>query len=87
MKLLDPYDGASARIGRIHSLYVIHGVELSPKDANVNIIKVTSNIPLPYVDEINGCSCSKEKGVSLGGQISIWKSHQYRLFSCFCCKA
>jgi hypothetical protein len=61
VKVLDQYDGASVDTGRIHSLFVIHRVALSPEDANVNIIKVTSNIPLPYVYKIDGCSHFKEK--------------------------
>ena len=61
VKILDPYDGAIARIGRIHSLSMIHGVALGLEDANVNAINVTSNIPLPYEDKIYGCLCLKEK--------------------------
>jgi len=59
VKVLYPYDDVSTNIGQIHSLYVIHRVTLIPEDANVNIIKVTSNIPLPYVDKIDGCICLK----------------------------
>ena len=61
VKILDPYDGAIAGIGRIHSLSVIHGVALGLEDANVNVINVTSNIPLPYEDKIDGCLRLKEK--------------------------
>ena len=44
VKVLDPYDSYPMGIGWIHSLSIIHGVKLSASgDANVNIIKVTSN--------------------------------------------
>ena len=64
VKILDPYDGGIAGIGRIHSLFVIHGVALCLKDENVNsinVINVTSNISLPYEDGIDGCLYLKEK--------------------------
>jgi len=61
VNILDPYDGAIAKIVRIHSLSKIHGVALGPKDANVNVINVTSNIPLLYEDKIDGCGSLKDK--------------------------
>ena len=60
MNILDPYDSAIVRIGQIQSLYVTHGVALGPEDANVNVIKVASNIPLPYEDKIDGCARLKD---------------------------
>ena len=61
LKILDPYDGVIADIGRIHSLSVIHRVALGLEDANLNVINVTSNIPLMYEDQIDGCLHLKEK--------------------------
>lgn len=61
MNILDPYDSAIAGIERIQSISIIHGEPLVPKDANVNFINVTSNIPLPYEDKIDGCVDLKEK--------------------------
>ena len=59
---MDPYDGDVAAIGRIHSLSIIHGSNLNGTgDANVNIIKVTSNVPLAYEDKIDGAVRLKEK--------------------------
>ena len=50
VKVLDPLDGDVVGIGWIHSLSIVHGVNLKGiGDANVNILKVTSNIPLVYV--------------------------------------
>ena len=64
VKILDPYDGDIVGTVRIHSLFVIHGVALGLEDANVNVINVTSNIPLPYEDKIDGCHLLKEKEMS-----------------------
>jgi hypothetical protein len=62
VKLLDPYDDATVGIRQIHSLSIIHGVKLSGSgDTNVNVIKVTSNIPLLYEDKIDGFVRLKEK--------------------------
>ena len=72
VKILDPYDGVIASIGRIHSLSVIHGVALGLEDENFNVINVTSNIPLPYEDKIDGCLCFKEKERSF-----IWWPKKY----------
>ena len=53
VKVLDPYDSAHVGIGWIRSLSIIDGVKLSRLgDANVNIMNVTRNIPLPYDDKI-----------------------------------
>nr|ADE77413.1 unknown [Picea sitchensis] len=61
VKVLDLYDIALVGIERIHSLYIIHGVKLSRSgDANVNIIKVTRNMPLPYDEKIEGYVHLKE---------------------------
>jgi hypothetical protein len=69
VKVLDPYDSAPVGIGRIHSLSIIHGVKLSRSgDANVNIIKVTRNIPLPYDDKIEGFVHLKE----MEGSFTRW---------------
>jgi len=68
LKILDPYDGAIAGVGRIHSLFVIDGVALSLEDANVNVIKVTSNIPLPHANKFDGCSRLKE----MEGSFTRW---------------
>ena len=43
---------------------MIHGVPLGLEDANVNVIHVTSNIPLAYDDKIDGCECLKETEIS-----------------------
>ena len=43
---------------------MIHGVPLGPKDANVNVIHVTSNTPLAYEDKIDGHECLKETEMS-----------------------
>ena len=59
--MLDIYNGVVANIGQIHSLSTIHGVKLSLEDGNVNTLKVTSNILLPYEDKQDGCSHLKEK--------------------------
>ena len=60
MKLLDPYEGAIAKVGQIHSLSIIHGMTLSLEDANVNILKVATNTPLLiYEDKLDGCKCLK----------------------------
>ena len=62
VKVLDLYNSADVGIGWIHSLYTIHGVNLNGLgDANVNILKVKSNVPLLYEDKIDGCSHLKEK--------------------------
>ena len=62
VKVLDPYDGDVVGIGRIHSLSILHGINLKGiEDANVNILKVTSNVPLAYEDKIDGVVCLKEK--------------------------
>ena len=62
VKVLDPYDGHVSSIGIIHSLSILHGENLNgTRDANVNIIIVTSNVPLAYEDKINGAICLKEK--------------------------
>ena len=37
VKIFYPYDGSIASIGQIHSLSMIHGVALGPKDANINL--------------------------------------------------
>ena len=61
-KFLDPYDGDVVGIGQIHSLSILHGINLKwTKDANVNILKVTSNVPLTYEDKIDGAISLKEK--------------------------
>ena len=53
---MDPYDDDIIGIGWIHSFFVIqYGVAFGPEDENVNVINVTSNIPLPYEDKIDGC--------------------------------
>jgi len=60
--VLDPYDSTPVGIGRIHSLSLIHGVNLNGTgDANVNIIKVTRDVLLPYHDKIEGSVLLKEK--------------------------
>ena len=60
--MLDPLDGDVVGIGQIHSLSTVHGVNLKgTMDANVNILKVTSNIPLVYEDKIDGVVHLKEK--------------------------
>jgi len=60
--VLDPYDSTPVGIGRIHSLSLLHGVNLNGTgDANVNIIKVTRDILLPYHDKIEGSFLLKEK--------------------------
>ena len=60
--VLDPYDNTLVGIGRIHSLSLIHGVNLNGSgDGNVNIIKVTRNILLPYDEKIEGSLLLKEK--------------------------
>lgn len=61
MNILDPYDGAIAGIGRTQSLSAIHEAPLGLEDANVNVINVTTNIPLPFEDKIDGCVRLKEK--------------------------
>ena len=62
VKLLDSYDDAIVGIGQIHSLSIIHGVKLSgSRDANVNVINVTSNIPFFYKDKIDGSVHLKKK--------------------------
>jgi hypothetical protein len=62
VKVLDPYDGDVVGIGRIHSLSILHGINLKgSEDANVNILKVTSNVPLAYEDKIDGAVRLKEK--------------------------
>ena len=43
---------------------MIHGVPLGPEYAIVNVIHVTSNIPLSYEDTIDGCECLKEAEMS-----------------------
>ena len=69
VKVLDPYDSAPMLIGRIHSLSIMHGFKLSGSgDANVNIIKVTRNIPLPYDDKIEGFVHLKE----MEGSFTQW---------------
>jgi len=40
---------------------MIHGVELGPEDTNVNVINMTSNIPLLYEDKIDGYVYLKNK--------------------------
>ena len=37
VEIFYPYNGSIASIGRIHSLSMIHGVALGPKDANINV--------------------------------------------------
>ena len=55
LNLLDLYGDANVGIRRIHSLSIIHGVKLSGSgDENLNVIKVTSNMPLFYEDKIDG---------------------------------
>ncbi|XP_057853139.1 uncharacterized protein LOC131063370 [Cryptomeria japonica] len=62
VRVLDTFDGVVVGIGKIHSLSIIHGVNLKGTgDANVNILKVTSNIPLSYEDKIDGVVYLKEK--------------------------
>lgn len=61
------YDGAIVGTGWIQSLVIIHGVFLSPEYANINVIDVTSNIPIVYEDTINGCECLKEIVKSFNG--------------------
>jgi len=54
VKLLDLYDDVIVGIRRI--------VKLSRSgDTNVNVIKVTSNIPLLYEDKVDGFVLMKEK--------------------------
>ena len=49
-------------IGQIYSLSIIHGFKLKgTRDANVNILKVTSSIPRAYEDKIDGVVRLKEK--------------------------
>ena len=43
---------------------MIHGVSLDPEDANVNVIHVTSNIPLAYEYKIDGFERLKETEMS-----------------------
>lgn len=43
VKALDLLDGVVTDIGHIHSLSIIHGVKLSPKDVNVNIRMSVAN--------------------------------------------
>ncbi|XP_057850294.2 uncharacterized protein LOC131060884 [Cryptomeria japonica] len=63
VRLLDPFDSVVVSIGRIHSLSILHGVNLKGTcNANVNILTVTSNIRLPYEDKIDGVICLKEIG-------------------------
>ena len=52
VKILDPYDSSISDIGQIHSLSAIHAMAHGHEDANVNVINVTSNIPLLYEDKI-----------------------------------
>jgi hypothetical protein len=42
-------------------------VKLSLEDENFNMLKVTSNIPIPYDDKQDGCSFLKEKKRSFIG--------------------
>ena len=59
---MDPYDGHVSGIEIIHSLSILHGENLiGTGDANVNIITVTSNVPLAYEDKIDGIVNLKEK--------------------------
>lgn len=59
---MDPFNGDVVGIGWIHSISIIHGVNLKgTRDANVNILKVTSNVPLAYEDKIDGATFLKEK--------------------------
>ena len=58
--MIDPYDGSIVGNGQIQPLSMIHGLPLGPEDANVNAINVTSNIPLSYEYNIDGCDCLKE---------------------------
>ena len=62
VKVLDPYDGDVVGIGWIHSLSILHGINLEgTEDTNLNIFKVTSNVPLAYEDKIDGAVHLKEK--------------------------
>ena len=60
VNILDPYDFSIANTGRGYSLYMIHGVPLGPEDANVNVIYVSSNIPIAHEYNIDGFKCLKE---------------------------
>ena len=64
VNILDPYNGVIARNIRIQLLSMIHRVPLGPKDTNVNVIHVTSNILLAYEHKIDGCECLKETEIS-----------------------
>jgi hypothetical protein len=60
--VLDPFYSGTMIIGWIHSLSIIHGVKLKGKgDANINILKVTSNILIAYEDKIDEFFHLKEK--------------------------
>ena len=62
VKVLDPYDGCVSSIEIIHSLSILHGENLNGTgEANVNIMTVTSNVPLAYEDKIDGVVRLKEK--------------------------
>lgn len=55
------------------------GVTSSLEDVNANTIKVTSNIPLPYENKLDGWKWVREKKkVSLSGYWNICKSYQCR---------
>ena len=62
VKLLDPYDDTTVGIRRIYTSSIIHEVKLSGSgNIDVNVIKVTSNIPLLYEDKVDGFVLMKEK--------------------------
>lgn len=56
------FDIAVVGVGRINSLSIIHGENLKGmSDANVELARVTSNIPLVYEDKLDGAIRLKEK--------------------------
>ena len=62
VRVLDPFDSAVVGVGRIHSLSIIHGENLKgTSDANVKLVRVTSNVPLVYEDKLDGAIHLKEK--------------------------
>ena len=75
VKVLDPYDGHVSNIGIIHSLSILHGENMNGTgDADVNIIKVTSNVLLSYYeDKIDGVVHLKEKEGTFTQWPSIWR--------------
>ena len=63
VKVLELYDGNNVvSVGWINSLSILDGANFNgTRDANVNIIKITNNVLLPYEDKIDRALHLKEK--------------------------